>query len=175
MELMLFEAKLRSAHNSTSSIIYEVKSESDKNLAVYMITRNVAFNIELDRGYAAYMKQTAIINICRIDDIFKNKAFKTFLLEDKGMISILFTNTNTIEILDLWVEPEFRRGGYGRLLLNFIIQQYPNYNLELLVNATNENAIRLYTSLGFESLGKVKSKKSTGIGVNSVRMVRTSK
>ena len=61
-----------------------------------------------------------------------------------------------LEILQIAVDPEFRRNGIGRILLRDVLRiakKEPAPNLHLEVRASNEAAISLYRSCHFEKVG----------------------
>ena len=63
-------------------------------------------------------------------------------------------NINNVAVL-----PDYRRKGYGRLLLSHLISYANEHQLLLLtleVRASNEGAIHLYESCGFEVVGRRK-------------------
>ena len=63
-------------------------------------------------------------------------------------------NINNVAVL-----PDYRRKGYGRLLLSHLISYAKEHQLLLLtleVRASNEGAIHLYESCGFEVVGRRK-------------------
>ncbi len=72
-----------------------------------------------------------------------------------GMWNILGEgNINNIAIL-----PDYRRKGYGKLLLEQLIAYGEEQKLSFLtleVRASNESAIRLYSSVGFREVGRRK-------------------
>jgi ribosomal protein S18 acetylase RimI-like enzyme len=54
-----------------------------------------------------------------------------------------------IEINDIAVDPDHRKKGYGKILMNHALGRY-NY-LKLNVDATNQKVIDFYRHLGFET------------------------
>ena len=66
----------------------------------------------------------------------------------KCVIGSCEINTETYEILDLYIKPEYRRHGYGYKLLRSAIIDYGCNNLS--VYKVNIPAINLYRKLGFE-------------------------
>jgi ribosomal-protein-alanine N-acetyltransferase len=60
------------------------------------------------------------------------------------------------ELLNLGVHPRFRRMGFGRKLMYFYFDFCTRINVKMLyleVNPSNEEALRLYLSLGYEPFG----------------------
>ena len=68
-----------------------------------------------------------------------------------GFICILDLDTE-LEIIDVFVLPEFQGNGYGDKLLKFILDNYNDRNYFLEVNVNNEKAINLYKKNGFNIL-----------------------
>lgn len=58
-----------------------------------------------------------------------------------------------ISVDDIAVLPQYRRKGYGRALLEFIHEVYPNADFWLEVRQSNNAAIALYTGLGYVKVG----------------------
>lgn len=70
--------------------------------------------------------------------------------------SLAWSVADELQLLDMGVLPEERRKGYGRALLGELLRfaQRERKRLLLLeVRQSNEPAIRLYRSLGFETAG----------------------
>ncbi|MDD3477909.1 MAG: ribosomal protein S18-alanine N-acetyltransferase [Candidatus Izemoplasmatales bacterium] len=81
-----------------------------------------------------------------------------YLLEDEdtkaflGMIS-MWIDTPTAQILNVYVLPEYRRQGFGKQLMNFMMQLVKSYEVNeitLEVRPSNLKAISMYQSFGFE-------------------------
>ena len=68
-----------------------------------------------------------------------------------GFICILDLDTE-LEIIDVFVMPEYQGNGYGDKLLKYILDNYKNRNYFLEVNVNNEKAINLYKKNGFNIL-----------------------
>ncbi len=68
-----------------------------------------------------------------------------------GFICILDLDTE-LEIIDVFVLPEFQGNGYGDKLLKYILDNYKDRNYFLEVNVNNEKAINLYKKNGFNIL-----------------------
>lgn len=68
-----------------------------------------------------------------------------------GFICILDLGAE-LEIIDVFVMPEYQGNGYGDKLLKYILDNYKNRNYFLEVNVNNEKAINLYKKNGFEIL-----------------------
>lgn len=68
-----------------------------------------------------------------------------------GFICILDLGAE-LEIIDVFIEPEYQGNGYGDKLLKYILDNYKNRNYFLEVNVNNKKAINLYKKNGFEIL-----------------------
>lgn len=94
--------------------------------------------------------------------------YKSFVCElDKKLIGyvIFWRGVREIHLLNLAIDPDFRKIGYGTKLLNFVInfspvEDYPTIILE--VRANNKAAIALYESKGFERIGTREGYYSNG-------------
>ena len=56
------------------------------------------------------------------------------------------------EIIDIYVNSDYRKRGIGKELLNIVINNKKVKNITLEVNVDNKNAIMLYNSLGFKTV-----------------------
>ena len=76
----------------------------------------------------------------------------------------IITAADEGQILNIATHPDYRRRGYGRLIMNEIIE-YSRKNeiafITLEVRESNIPAIALYESLGFYSVGRLKGYYST--------------
>ena len=63
---------------------------------------------------------------------------------------------NHIEVMVCCVMPEFRNMGIGEKMLNWLINEFPDYTFDLDVLADNPAAIRLYRKCGFHIIGEMK-------------------
>ena len=62
---------------------------------------------------------------------------------------------DSADILNIGIEPDFKRQGYGRGLLNHLIEELKKRNIgEILleVRAGNKSAIQFYKRQGFEEI-----------------------
>lgn len=76
------------------------------------------------------------------------------LLRDAGIVS-----KHRAHIISFWVKPEYRGQGIGKKLIQSLqdfAQTHEIRKLYLYVTKTQESAIRLYKSLGFEKVGELK-------------------
>jgi ribosomal-protein-alanine N-acetyltransferase len=70
--------------------------------------------------------------------------------------SLAWSVADELQLLDLATQPEHRRRGYARALLSELLQYAQREHKRLLlleVRSSNEPAIRLYRSVGFETTG----------------------
>lgn len=56
----------------------------------------------------------------------------------------------TIKIYRLMVHNDYLRQGIGRSLVQYIVETYPDLDIEVIAGAKNQPAISLYESFGFE-------------------------
>jgi ribosomal protein S18 acetylase RimI-like enzyme len=63
------------------------------------------------------------------------------------------TTRNTVYIDGLGVLPKYRNRGYGKNLLQFAMKLRPT--CKLMVDTTNDRALKLYTNNGFRIINKV--------------------
>lgn len=93
---------------------------------------------------------------------FNNTKHSIYVLEqDSGsivatiVISIIFDEA---EILQFWVKHECKKQGYGKILLEFILNKLKAmqklHNVFLEVREDNTPAINLYQKLGFKIVGR---------------------
>jgi ribosomal-protein-alanine N-acetyltransferase len=62
---------------------------------------------------------------------------------------------DTADILNIGIDPDFQRQGYGRGLLNHLIEELRKRNISeifLEVRVGNKSAIRFYKKQGFEEI-----------------------
>lgn len=67
-------------------------------------------------------------------------------------------NTTAVELVSMWCDPEVRRAGVGRALVNAVIEWAEltgASSVDLWVTVGNDAARALYTSLGFRDTGDV--------------------
>ena len=68
---------------------------------------------------------------------------------------IIFNNSESLEIMKIGVDPEYRKHGFGTILLNEMKKSRMNIFLE--VRETNETAIKFYENNYFKKAGKTKN------------------
>ena len=107
--------------------------------------KEVSYNdiLSLFKGY----KEDYVISMSN------NSKYYAYELNNEyiGFICILDLDAE-LEIIDVFVMPEYQGNGYGDKLLKYILDNYKNRNYFLEVNVNNERAINLYKKNGFEIL-----------------------
>ena len=107
--------------------------------------KEVSYNdiLSLFKGY----KEDYVISMSN------NSKYYAYELNNEyiGFICILDLGAE-LEIIDVFVMPEYQGNGYGDKLLKYILDNYKNRNYFLEVNVNNERAINLYKKNGFEIL-----------------------
>ena len=63
-------------------------------------------------------------------------------------------DTNTVEIKNLAVETEFRRQGYGRLMLEYVESRHSNKKI-ILGTGETPSTLRFYESCGYSSSHRI--------------------
>lgn len=112
-------------------------------------------NQEIFKDEIVYDKQF-INRFCKINQGFicyddNNKAVGYILY---GMIN--WKQEREFTIVSVGVKKEARGKGYGKMLMNEVINRYPNVTLCLNVRVMNAPAQKLYKSLGFNDIELVK-------------------
>ncbi len=77
-----------------------------------------------------------------------------------GFIMISSALTGENHILNLCVDPDYQRKGYGKMLLDYAISQAKLNNVDIIyleVRRSNNTAIRLYDKSGFVQIGERKN------------------
>ena len=68
---------------------------------------------------------------------------------------IVMLSVDTADILNIGIDPNFKRQGYGKALLNHLIEELKKRNISeilLEVRAGNKSAIQFYKRQGFEEI-----------------------
>ena len=91
----------------------------------------------------------------KIDDILNTSYSKIYVYEDnKKVVGFIHLNVlyENIDIINIVVDPFYRRCNIGTKLLKFIIDEYKKNiaNITLEVDVGNIAAINLYKKFGFE-------------------------
>ncbi len=115
-----------------------------------------ATNSDISRIYElGSMLHKNYCNVNDLDKMLKEEYFKVFVAEEKGEIVGFLSATElyeTIDILDLYVLPEFRRKHIASGLINYMISDASDrvslVTLEVAVD--NQSAVQLYQKFGFE-------------------------
>ena len=107
--------------------------------------KEVSYNdiLSLFKGY----KEDYVISMSNNSKYYAYELNNEFI----GFICILDLDIE-LEIIDVFVMPEYQGNGYGDKLLKYILDNYKNRNYFLEVNVNNERAINLYKKNGFEIL-----------------------
>ncbi len=93
------------------------------------------------------------------EDCFK-KNYHNYVLEDNQILVgyglMLIACTQEAHILNICVHPDYQNCGYGRILLNYLLSIARNKLVEevlLEVRPSNQAAIHLYYTMGFNQIG----------------------
>lgn len=89
------------------------------------------------------------------DDLEKSND-EVFVLEYSGVIAgavFLEKSSAAITISNLVVDPEHFRKGFGKALVNHIIERYPTTEFWVGTGFKNSPAIKLYEKVGFIAVG----------------------
>ncbi|MBR4830564.1 MAG: GNAT family N-acetyltransferase [Bacilli bacterium] len=107
--------------------------------------KEVSYNdiLSLFKGY----KEDYIISMSNNSKYYAYELNNSYI----GFICILDLDTE-LEIIDVFVMPEYQGNGYGDKLLKYILDNYRDRNYFLEVNVNNEKAINLYKKNGFDIL-----------------------
>jgi len=114
----------------------------------------------LDLQYLAYQSEAALFGTKDIpplketlDEVIEefNKGIVLKMVEDDKIIGSVraYEKGRTAYIGKLMVHPDFRRQGYGSMLLKAIEKYYPDSRKELFTSTRSVDNIRLYESLGY--------------------------
>ena len=77
---------------------------------------------------------------------------KTYIiLDNNNVIGFIHIQDliDEVDIIDIVIDEEYRRKGYGKSLINYIFDFYKDKKVILEVSADNEAAVNLYKSLDF--------------------------
>ncbi|HYP75576.1 MAG TPA: ribosomal protein S18-alanine N-acetyltransferase [Polyangiaceae bacterium] len=110
--------------------------------AVSQILRDSGTEVDLQ---AEMQREIALPWVLRSDGSAEPVAF-----------SLAWSVADELQLLDLATRPEHRRRGYARALLSELLRYAQREHKRLLlleVRSSNEPAIRLYRSVGFETTG----------------------
>lgn len=90
--------------------------------------------------------------------LIKNNKLFLLILKNKIIGTILINfNDNIIYIEELEITKRQRKKGYGKSLIQYLITNYSNFFIELIVDKDNVNAINFYNKFGFEIIEDNKS------------------
>lgn len=85
--------------------------------------------------------------------------YKCWVAENNGLIigyGIVMMAASEAHILNLCIHPDFHRQGYGKALLDFLIERSQKAKSDMVlleVRESNKTAIALYHASGFHELG----------------------
>jgi len=74
-----------------------------------------------------------------------------------GIIGAYEENAQCAQVISMWVDPEFRRAGVGKALIDAVVEWAESRavrELKLMVTSVNPGAIAFYERLGFSMTGK---------------------
>ena len=95
-------------------------------------------------------KNTIIGYICGLETLDLIQFINNSEIDDKELYSI--KNWNGLFINNLCILPKYRKKGFGKLLINTLIEWCNNENkdfLHLLIESTNTIALNIYKKIGF--------------------------
>ena len=89
-------------------------------------------------------------------DIFKYEPFFYGILENDELVAVNSghkTERNVYRSRGLWVDPKFRKKGYGKLLLKILCEEAYNRRCDLIWSIPRKSALPVYTKAGFKTVG----------------------
>ncbi len=93
-------------------------------------------------------------------EIFNSKEEKVFLLLDgkniAGFTGLTYYKwNNTIQIIDVFIKPEYRKKGFGLKLINFLIKRVKKTKYRCLISEAPSlnSVVELYKKAGFRKCG----------------------
>jgi len=128
-----------------------------------MLLTDLQAVVEIERSSYQYPWSLRIFRDCLL------AGYQTVVSDIAGTISgygIMSVAADEAHLLNLCVHPACQRVGYGRLLLNTLLAQAAEADVGkvfLEVRPSNDIAIRLYRSTGFEQIG-VRPSYYQGVG-----------
>ena len=81
--------------------------------------------------------KNTFVYACKIDGVYAG-------------IVVLKTGNDTAEILDIAVNPKYRKKGIGKSLIDFILNQFP---VGTITAETDNKAVEFYKRCGFDVIG----------------------
>lgn len=81
--------------------------------------------------------KNTFVYACKIDGVYVG-------------IVVLKTENGTAEILDIAVNPKYRKKGIGKSLIDFILNQFP---VDTITAETDNEAVEFYKRCGFDVIG----------------------
>lgn len=97
----------------------------------------------------------------------------TFNIDNKSVAFLIFTLMyGKCEIIDIFVDENYRRIGIAQKLINEIFNDYNIENITLEVSCKNKSAISLYEKLGFKKVAIRKNYYKNSDGILMLKEVR---
>ena len=97
----------------------------------------------------------------------------TYNINNEIVAFLIFTVMyNKCEIIDIYVEDNYRRCGIANKLINEVIDDYDLENITLEVSKDNINAISLYKKLGFQEVAVRKNYYNNVDGLLMLKEIR---
>lgn len=81
--------------------------------------------------------KNTFVYACKIDGVYAG-------------IVVFRTENSTAEILDIAVNPKYRKKGIGKSLIDFILNQFP---VDTIIAETDNEAVEFYKRCGFDVIG----------------------
>lgn len=166
--------KIASCIYLTDPYIYSAAFGAEIQLAAYAISKLMAINgglFSCDNlvlalcgdeicGVLLYNKDGVTWNlkecIDEIQGIVPNEKDFIYVADTYFSVEAAVPPANHMEIIACCVMPGFRNMGIGKMMLNWLIQEYPEHILTLDVLVDNGAAINLYKKCGFEIVEELK-------------------
>ena len=125
----------------------------------------------LDLQHLAYITEAKIYNDMNIEPLtetldelineYNNGLVIKLSIDNKIIGSIRAKEkNNTVFIGKLMVHPDYRRNGFGSLLLTELEKMYPNKRYELFTGVRSLDNVRLYERLGYKPFKMDDGKKA---------------
>lgn len=142
----------------------EVRQLGAEDWAVYKDVRLRALQESPESFSSTFERESAFADETWSERLGESGSNTFFVAElDKKVVGIVcgalpVTGDTYGTIYQMWVDPDYRGNGVGKLLLAHIIQwsmKAKLVGLSLTVTVTNTEAVSLYTLAGFASIGEL--------------------